>query len=196
MQLEKMTLSRLFEIYMDERTFLKNASPLSIKSNKICWLRFIKAMGQQRLENLNKAFLKEFVIKLRGLGLSETTCNITIRELNTFFKWLYENDHIDTHLRMQQLKTEKKIQKDFTDDEIKRFIDWKPKDFFEWRLYTLIITLIECGIRINEALTLKRSDVVFYRLRDKSQRQGQKRACSAIFARTAKAFMEVFKDAR
>ena len=157
MQLEKMTLTRLFGIYMEERTFLKNASPLSIKSNKICWLRFTKTMGERRLEELNKAFLKEFVIKLRVTDLSDTTCNITIREINTFLKWLYENDHTDTHLKMQQLKTEKKIQKDFTDEEIKRFINWKPKNFFEWRLYTLIMTLVECGIRIDEALTLKRS---------------------------------------
>jgi hypothetical protein len=43
-----MQLAKLFSMYMEERTFLKNASPLSIKSNKINWLRFERVMGEKR----------------------------------------------------------------------------------------------------------------------------------------------------
>jgi integrase/recombinase XerD len=170
-----MQLTKLFSMYMEERIYLKNASPLSIKSNKICWLRFEKAMGEKLMVNvLNKAFLKEFVIKLRELGLSPTTCNITIRELNTFLKWLFENEFIPTQLKMQQLKVEKKIKKDFTDEEIKRFIDWKPQTWFQQRLYALIITVIDSGIRIDEALTLTREDVNFYDMEIKVKGKGKK----------------------
>jgi integrase/recombinase XerD len=162
-------------MYMDERNYLKNASPLSLKSNRICWKRFEKAMGEKLMVKvLDKAFLKEFVIKLRESGLSPTTCNITIRELNTFLKWLYDNEFTATQLKMQQLKTEKKIKKDFSDEEIKRIMDWKPKTWFQHRLYALLMTLIDSGIRIDEALTLKRSDVNFYDLVIKVSGKGKK----------------------
>lgn len=174
MQMEKMTLTKLFEMYMQERVFLKNASPLSIKSNKICWLRFVKVMGQRRLEEVNKTFLKEFVLGLRDLGLAVTTCNITIREINTFFGWLYENEHIDTHHKMKQLHTEKKVMTDFTDDDVRKFLNWKPKTFFGNRLHTLICLLTDTGIRIDEALTLKRSDIDFNGLMVKVCGKGNK----------------------
>jgi integrase/recombinase XerD len=171
----EMQLTKLFSMYMEERTFLKNASPLSIKSNKICWLRFEKVMGEKRLlKDLDKALLKEFVIGLRELELSPTTCNITIRELNTFLKWLFDNEFTPTQLKMQQLKVEKKVKQDFTDEEIKRFINWKPSTWFQNRLYALIMTLVDSGIRIDEALTLKRSDVDFYDMTIKVKGKGNK----------------------
>ena len=160
---------------MEERTFLKNASPKSIKSNKINWLRFERVVGKNRLLNdLSKAFLKEFVIGLRGLALSPVTCNMVIRELNTFLKWLYDNEFTPTQLKMQQLKTEKTIQKDFTDDDIKKFINWTPKTWYEKRLYALILILIDSGIRIDEALTLKREDVNFYDMLIKVKGKGNR----------------------
>lgn len=128
-----MQLAKLFSMYMEERIFLKNASPKSIISNKRNWIRFERVMGEKRLlKDLDKAFLKEFVIGLRGKGnLSPTTCNIVIRELNTFLKWLFDNEFTPTQLKMTQLKTEVVINKDFTDEDIKKFVLWHPKTWYE-----------------------------------------------------------------
>lgn len=171
-----MQLAKLFSMYMEERVFLKNASPKSIVSNKRNWIRFEQVMGEKRLlKDLNKAFLKEFVIGLRGNGnLSPTTCNIVIRELNTFFKWLYDNEFTEQHYKMQQLRTEKTVQKDFTDEDIRKFTLWSPKTWYEKRLYALIMTLIDSGIRIDEALTLKREEVNFYDMLIKVKGKGKR----------------------
>lgn len=171
-----MQLTKLFSMYMEERVFLKNASPLSIKSNKISWIRFEKVVGEKRLlKDLNKAFLKEFVIGMREKGnLSPTTCNIVIRELNTFLKWLFDNEFTPTQLKMQQLKTEYKISKDFTDEDIRKFMNWKPKTWFQHRLYALLMTLIDSGVRIDEALSLTRNDVNFYDMEIKVKGKGKK----------------------
>lgn len=170
-----MQLAKLFSMYMEERVFLKNASPKSIKSNKRNWIRFERVMGEKRLlKDLNKAFLKELVMGLRETSLAPTTCNIVIRELNTFLKWLYDNEFTETHLKMQQLKTEVIIQKDFTDEDIRKFMLWSPKTWYEKRLYTLIITLIDSGVRIDEALTLNREDVNFYDMLIKVKGKGKR----------------------
>ena len=170
-----MQLAKLFSMYMEERTFLKNASPLSIKSNKRNWIRFEKVMEKNRLlKDLDKAFLKELVIGLRETGLSPTTCNIAIREINTFLKWLFDNEFTAVQLKMKQLKEERTIQKDFTDEDIKKFVDWKPKTWFQQRLYALIMTMIDSGIRIDEALTLQRSEVNFYDMLIKVKGKGKR----------------------
>lgn len=170
-----MQLAKLFNMYMEERAFLKKASPKSIKSNKRNWIRFERVMGEKRLlKDLSKAFLKEFVIGLRGANLALMICNIAIREINTFLKWLYDNEFTETHLKMQQLKTEVVIQKDFTDDDIKKFMNWSPKTWYEKRLYALIVTLIDSGIRIDEALTLKREEVNFYDMLVKVKGKGSR----------------------
>src|SRR5262249_31750572 len=112
----KMLLNDLFELFMKERTFIRNASPLSIKSNKHTWLRWTKCMGNRSLGELNRSLLVEFVFKLRELPIAPTTCNITIREINSFLSWLHENDYTKDHLKMKQLKTEKTVTEDFSDE--------------------------------------------------------------------------------
>lgn len=155
----KMLLNDLFELFMKERTFIRNASPLSIKSNKHTWLRWTKCMGNRSLQELDRSLLIELVFKLRELPIAPTTCNITIREINSFLSWLHENDYTKDHLKMKQLKTEKTVTEDFSDEELQRFLNWKPKRFGQWRLYTLICLLIDTGVRIDEALTLQRSKI-------------------------------------
>ena len=154
-----MKLDDLFELFLKEKTFLKNLSPLTLKAFRLTWLRWTRSMGQKIVEDLNRELLREFVIKLREQPIAPSTCNITIREINSFLSWLHENEYTPTHLKMKQLKVEKVITEDFTDEEIQKFLDWKPKRFGHWRLYALICTLIDTGIRIDEALTLQRSKI-------------------------------------
>lgn len=156
-----MQLDNLYELFLKEKTYLANTSPLTIKSKRLAYLRFTRQVGKLALADLTGERLKEFVIALRETGIADTTCNITIRELNSFLGWLHENEYTKDRLKMRQLKAEKKVLQDFTETEIKAFLDYKPKDFFEWRLHVLICTAIDTGCRINELLTLKRSNIDF-----------------------------------
>jgi integrase/recombinase XerD len=155
----EMLLDELFQLFLKEKQYLKNLSPLTLKAFELTWLRWTKCMGKLEVTCLDKPLLINFVIKLRELPIKATTCNITIREINSFLTWLHENDYTATHLKMKQLKTEKTVNEDFSDDEIQKFLNWKPSKFGQWRLYALICTLIDTGIRIDEALTLQRSRI-------------------------------------
>lgn len=169
-----MQLRDLFETFLKEKIYIKNTSPLTIKAFRLTYQRFTKCMGEVTIANITRESLKEFVIRLRELPIAPTTCNMSIREFNSFLTWLYENEYTPTHLKMKQLRVEKKVMKDFTDEEIKRLLDWKPKGFFQLRLYALICTLVDCGIRIDEALTLKRSNVDFDNLLIRVHGKGNK----------------------
>lgn len=154
-----MLLNDLFELFLKEKQYVKNCSPLTIKAFRLTWLRWTRAMGNVTVDDLSKPFLTDFIIRVRQTGIKDTTCNMSIREMNSFLTWLHENDYTKDHLKMKQLKTEKIVREDFTDVEVQMFLNWKPKRFTHWRMYALICTLIDTGIRIDEALTLQRSRI-------------------------------------
>src|SRR4051812_27320982 len=108
-----MLLNGLFELFLKEKQYVKNCSPITIKAFRLTWLRWNKAMGDVPVDALSKPFLTDFIIKLRQTGIKDTTCNMTIREINSFLSWLHENDYTKDHLKMKQLRTEKAVHEDF-----------------------------------------------------------------------------------
>ena len=100
--------------------------------------------------------LKEFVIKLQESGISVSTVNNYIRTLNSFLSWMFENDMITQHLRVKRLKEPERALKTFTDEQLKMLLSWKPGNFFEHRIYTMICLALDTGVRIDEMITLTR----------------------------------------
>jgi integrase len=149
-------LEKLFSDFCQDRLYLRNVSPLTIRSYRQAFGRFLKSGGSE----LSKGSLSAFVVKMRAMSLSPVSCNISIRAMNAFLVWLKENDHIPEPLKIAQLKVEKKIVKTYSDEEL-RILTWKPRSYAAQRLQTLIATLIDTGIRIDEALGIERSRVDF-----------------------------------
>jgi integrase/recombinase XerD len=152
-----MSLDDLFNQFVKERRYFKNSSEKTIKFYHQCWSRFRKALPD--IEILDKMTLNEFLIRLRESGIAPVTCNMTIRGINSFLSWLFENEHTQNHLKLKQMRIEKKILKTFSDSHIKAILSWKPRDFVEHRLYAILCLLIDTGIRIEEALTIPLSKV-------------------------------------
>jgi len=73
---------------------------------------------------------------------------------------MLENEYIPEKLRIKPLKEPEKIVKTFSDEQLKLLLSWEPKNFYERRLYALIVLLIDTGIRIDEALTLTKENVL------------------------------------
>jgi integrase/recombinase XerD len=98
---------------------------------------------------------------MRKSGLSNGGCNVYIRSMNSFLTWLHQNGHIREPLKLTQLKVEKRILKPLTDQELKIIFAFRPASFTERRLIALLSVLLDTGLRINEALTLKRAKLDF-----------------------------------
>jgi integrase/recombinase XerD len=111
--------------------------------------------------------LSRFVLGMREAGLSITTCNIYIRSINSFLTWLKENGHCPQTFKngkpfkLAKLPEEKKQLRVFDDGDIHKILSFKPSGKNEQRIYALICTLIDTGIRINEALNLEIGRVDF-----------------------------------
>jgi integrase/recombinase XerD len=167
-----MNLNTLYEQFIREKKYLCNVTKKTEDWYRQSWSAFTRSVGTP--ENLDRSILNEFVIKLRESGIAATSVNVYTCAINSFLTWLYENEHINEKLKIKALKEEQKIIKTFTDNHIARLIHFKPKTLVEWRLYACVMTLIDTGVRIDEALSLQRADVDFDNLLIEVKGKGQK----------------------
>src|SRR5262249_13534736 len=130
-----------FEKFVQERRYLYNVSPNTEHIYRNAWEKWQK-YGPDPVE---------FVAGLRKAGTTATGCNIHIRSLNAFFRWAGQ-------LPIRKLKEDEKIPPSFPPSDIQKLLKHKPQSNHR-RTYLLILTLLDAGLRINEALSLQRADV-------------------------------------
>jgi site-specific recombinase XerD len=109
--------------------------------------------------HLTKTQLDAFVIWMRQKGLSAGGCNMYIRTVNSYLSWLLEEGHIPQKLRIKLLPDPKRPLTTFSNAEVRLLLAYKPKGTYHTRTWTLILCLMDTGIRIDEALGLERSKV-------------------------------------
>jgi integrase/recombinase XerD len=161
----------LFDTFLRHRKYVDNYSENTIATYVQAMRTWRRVLGERELD---KQSIKDFVIKMREGNISPASCNVYIKAFNGYLNWLFENEYIPEPLHIKHLKVEKKIIKPFSDSHLKAIISFKPSNFCEQRLHTLLLLLIDCGARIDEALSLKREDVDFDSLLIKVSGKGKK----------------------
>jgi site-specific recombinase XerD len=154
---QSQSVKDLFDQFTKELKYLRNLSERTIFSYGDAFQRWMKLVGEVPTEKN----LSQFVLGMREAGLSITSCNIYIRSINSFLTWLKENGHCPQTFsngkpfRLKKLPEEKKQLRVFDDAEIHKILSFKAKGRNDHRIYALVCTLIDTGIRINECLNLE-----------------------------------------
>ena len=125
-------------------------------------------------EEYSRASLAAFVVALRDSGVSPVSCNTYCRAVNAYLRWLHEEGHATEVLRIPPMETEKKILATFNRSQVDAFLNWKPRLFAEYRLHALVALLLDCGLRIEEALQLTREQIDMDNLLVKVKGKGEK----------------------
>ena len=100
--------------------------------------------------------------------VSTTTINNYVRNLKAFFSWLAADRYIQRNpmKRVKFLKAERKAREYLTDAEFKKLVNSMDKSYFsEHRDYTMIMLMIDTGMRLGECSMLRVADI------DMSRRQ-------------------------
>lgn len=163
-------MKELFAEFLKEKEFLAGLSKKTLDSYQQAFNCYVRLGGGTP----TKEGLKDFVIAMRESGLSAGACNVYIRSINSFLTWLHENEHIPEPLKIKQLAKPQTVIKIFTDAHVQALIKFKPKNQYEWRLYTLISLLLDTGARIDEGLTCLVSNVDLDNLLVKVRGKGNK----------------------
>lgn len=140
-----------FEQFIQERKYLQNVSPKTVQwyNESFAWLKRFP---------LTPDGVKSCVVAMREAGLKPTSCNSRIRVFNAYCAWA------KLEIKIPPLKEEKEVLPTFTEEQVRRFIHYKPKTWYDCRLQALSLTLFDCGLRIDEALSLSRDCVDFDQL--------------------------------
>jgi integrase/recombinase XerD len=158
--MDPLSTSVLFEQFLAERRYLKNVTPSTIEWYETAFKSFQRTLGNTA-PPFTRASLQRFVVGLREAGVRPVSCNTYLKALKAFGAWLSAEGHLTEHIEVSLLKTEKRLVATLTDAHIRALLSRKPKRFDAWRLHALTALLLDTGVRIDEALTLRRHDVDF-----------------------------------
>jgi integrase/recombinase XerD len=158
--MDPLSTSLLFSQFLDQRRYLKNVTPSTIEWYETAFKALQRAHATLD-PALTKTSLQQFVVCVRQRGVKPISCNTYIKALNAFCLWLHEEGHATERTELPLLKVEKRVIVTLTDEQMRTLLTAKPKRFDAWRLHALVCLLLDSGLRIEEALTLRRSDLDF-----------------------------------
>jgi integrase/recombinase XerD len=168
-----MSLEGLFQQYVQHGRFLRGWSPKTVTIYERCFSNFQTALreagpstsvgtesGQSAaVAALTKARLETWVAWMRQQNRSATYINIHIRALNAFLHWAHDDGYLPARLSLRKVPNPPQQLKAVTDREVALLLAFRPRIRNEYRTWTLLLLLLDTGIRIEEALTLKGSDI-------------------------------------
>jgi integrase/recombinase XerD len=158
--MDPLSTSFLFSQFLDQRRYLKNVTPSTIEWYETAF-KALQRAHQTRDPALTKASLQQFVVSVRQRGVKPISCNTYIKALNAFCLWLRDEGHAADRTELPLLKVEQRIIVTLTDEQMHTLLSTKPKRFDAWRLHALVCLVLDVGLRIEEALTLRRTDLDF-----------------------------------
>jgi site-specific recombinase XerD len=144
--------SNRFEQFLQHGTYLRNWSATTLRTYR-------QGLNSLAIEQPTKADLDAWVIGLRQKGLTPGGCNMYIRTVNSYLHWLHDEGHVSTRLRVRVLRAPLRQQTLLTATDIRGLLRFPPRTKGDLRTRTLILLLLDTGVRISEALTLEREKV-------------------------------------
>ncbi|WP_446787965.1 tyrosine-type recombinase/integrase [Macellibacteroides fermentans] len=156
----------LFEakLHFLNRCRLKGLSGKSIENYDLFIDRFINQMGNMEINSLDFEIIAEYISAMYEKGLSIASISTYIRHLKVFLRFLqneYQMDDIVSKLKEPRMP--KKIVYIYTDDEIGQIFD-SIENQHQWiseRNKLIIALMLDSGLRLNEVIGIKTSDMNF-----------------------------------
>lgn len=119
--------------------------------------------------------------------LSPATVRAYTVAIKSFFRWLHEEEYIDTNLaaRLKIPSVPKRVIAALNAEQIERFLSVINKnDRRGYRTYAMVVFMLDCGIRVGELCQLRLSDIDLKIGKVKVQGKGAKERYVPIGLRT------------
>lgn len=164
-----MLLKFAIQDYIDDRKF-KNLSPATIDTYCNTLRNFHKYCVKNEIVNVEDVKAKDVKGYLRYCQKvrknNPVSINHKLRNLRMFFNYIIEIDAIEENPAKQINKIKEDVKIDtFTEYHVKqmlgyfRRLKYRDKNFWSYRGYTIIVTLLGTGVRLGELCNLKWKDI-------------------------------------
>ena len=152
--------------YLDYLSFEKKYSVNTLESYKNDvqgFLTFLKKNGTPINNDLNYSFIRQWIVELSENKISPITINRKTSSLKSYFNFLIRTGCINKSPLKghRNLKTKSKIVEPFTDKEIEKIFQNFTNDGINDRDQLVIEVLYSTGIRREELINIKVSDINF-----------------------------------
>lgn len=143
----------------------RNYTKRTIKGYKNNLLKLTKHLTVEQqieeLEEIRPQHIKEYLNQLKARGLSTTYINTILKNIRSFYKYCYQEGYSgNIALKIGWLKEEKTVIKSFSDEQIKKMLNYyKGNSFREIRNKAIISMLVDTGLRNSELCDLRIGDV-------------------------------------
>lgn len=151
-----MTLLDAYKNFMMDKT-VENCTVATLTNYRNMLLYFIRFVGlETEVSQLQDPIhVKEYIIFLQDRNVTGKTIHTYLKHIKVFYRWLVVNDHLEFNpISEMRVKYEKKIPQVFTIDEISALAGI---DNIRDRL--IVVLGLDCGLRKNEIISLKVSDI-------------------------------------
>lgn len=181
-----------FEQFIREKQYLANVTPATVE-----WYRH--SLKWLDSESPTQEELRDVVLRMRTKGRSASGCNAVIRCLNAYLHWNAVGPEQKCvpggcqHLRIPQLKEPQIILPTFTEQQIKRLVQFRPGKRYR-RLHMIVLFLLDTGCRISEALGVRVRDLDMENLLVTLDGKGRKQRVVPFSFELRKALFRYIKD--
>src|ERR1051326_3052919 len=142
--------------FTTELKYLRNVSAATLRLYAWTFKAFTDALdGRERI--------LQRIAEIRDRGVQPVTINTYLRCLNAYFKWLNQ-EHGQPLLKIPKLKEEGKIIKTLTPQHVRTIVEHRPEGVNASRAWMIALVILDCGLRISEALGLRTTDLDFENL--------------------------------
>lgn len=122
------------------------------------FLRFLEQeKGITEIEQVEPRFIKEFLMNMSATGHTANYVNDLLKAYKVWFRYAYEEQYTPELLtkKIQNVKKPKVIIRTFSDQELKRMINYySGHSFLEIRNKVMIMLFADTGIRLSELINL------------------------------------------
>jgi len=154
-------LKALYNTFLQERRFLKNCSPKTLRSYGQAWDSFETVLGPVKNAEDVRAAVKAGVVEMMSAGkLQPSSINVYLRAMNAFLRWGSLEDHFKPPIKsVPLLKTPTKVIPTLNETQVQHIVQFKPKWRKERRVHAMSMLVLDTGLRLNECLQLEVRDV-------------------------------------
>lgn len=148
----------LLNIYLEELE-LRGYSPKTIRNYRVVLNKFMTYVGKP-IEEVTTVDIKAYILSLKGRKGSYI--NNVIKRIKLLFKYLREEELIecDVASKIKLVREEIPHVATFEREEIKLLVNaYDNSCFLEARNRTILMLLVDCGLRANEVCNLKPTNI-------------------------------------
>jgi integrase/recombinase XerD len=162
-------ISSLFDQFLKEKQYISGVTAKTLRTYREAFTAFLRYRGE-----VSASGVKAFVIEATQAGVKPGAVNSFARGINSFLSWLHENGHTPQRFKVPLVKQPKRTLTTYSVEDARRILSHKPRHRTEHRLLAILTLMVDCGLRVNECLTLTRDAVDFDNLVITVEGKGQK----------------------